>query len=100
MSESATKVHSDSHVPASNTAAGLALFDNRSLFDNRLHHPARSACSSRTQREGTHVKRALTVRDPATRDSLRQAFDDLGYEVIPFKKTEQAVLCACRRTSG
>ena len=42
------------------------------------------------QREN-HVKRALTVRDAASRDSLRKAFDDLGYEVIPFKKTEQAV---------
>jgi methylenetetrahydrofolate reductase (NADPH) len=38
------------------------------------------------------VKRALTVRDDVTRGSLRQAFDDLGYEVIPFKKTEQQVL--------
>jgi methylenetetrahydrofolate reductase (NADPH) len=38
------------------------------------------------------VKRALTVRDDVTRGSLRRAFDDLGYEVIPFKKTEQQVL--------
>ena len=38
------------------------------------------------------MKRALPVRDAATRESLRRAFDDLGYEVIPFKKTEQAVL--------
>jgi methylenetetrahydrofolate reductase (NADPH) len=38
------------------------------------------------------VKRTLTFRDAATRDSLRQAFGGLGYEVIPFKKTEQAVL--------
>jgi methylenetetrahydrofolate reductase (NADPH) len=38
------------------------------------------------------VKRALTVRDAASRGSLRKAFDDLGYEVIPFKKTEQSVL--------
>lgn len=38
------------------------------------------------------MKRALTVRDPASRNSLKKAFVDLGYEVIPFKKTEQAVL--------
>jgi methylenetetrahydrofolate reductase (NADPH) len=38
------------------------------------------------------VKRALTVRDTASRHSLKRAFDDLGYEVIPFKKTEQSVL--------
>ena len=29
MNESVTKVHSDYFVPASNTAAGIALFDNR-----------------------------------------------------------------------
>jgi methylenetetrahydrofolate reductase (NADPH) len=38
------------------------------------------------------VKRTLSVRDSATRESLRKAFDDLGYEVIPFKKTEQQVV--------
>jgi methylenetetrahydrofolate reductase (NADPH) len=38
------------------------------------------------------VKRALTIRDGATRESLRGAINDLGFEVIPFKKTEQAVL--------
>jgi methylenetetrahydrofolate reductase (NADPH) len=38
------------------------------------------------------VKRVLTVRDGATRESLKRAVDDLGFEVIPFKKTEQAVL--------
>ncbi len=38
------------------------------------------------------MKRALSVRDGATRETLRRAFGDLGYEVIPFKKTEQAVL--------
>ena len=38
------------------------------------------------------MKRALTVRDAASRNSLRKAFDDLGYEVMPFKKTEQSVL--------
>jgi methylenetetrahydrofolate reductase (NADPH) len=38
------------------------------------------------------VNRAITVREPAARASLRQVFDSLGYEVIPFKKTEQAVL--------
>lgn len=38
------------------------------------------------------MKRALTVRDTATRASLRRTFEDLGYEVIPFKKTEEQVL--------
>jgi len=38
--------------------------------------------------------RALTVREPATRASMKKVFGDLGYEVIPFKKTEQAVLDA------
>jgi methylenetetrahydrofolate reductase (NADPH) len=38
------------------------------------------------------VKRSLTVRDAATRESLKRAISDLGFEVIPFKKTEQAVL--------
>ena len=38
------------------------------------------------------MKRALNVRDAATRNSLKQSFVDLGYEVIPFKKTEQSVL--------
>jgi len=38
------------------------------------------------------VNRALTVRDPNTRASLRRAFETLGYEVIPFKKTEEQVL--------
>jgi len=36
--------------------------------------------------------RVLVVRDPATRRTLQRVFGDLGYEVIPFKKTEQAVL--------
>ncbi|SFT57528.1 methylenetetrahydrofolate reductase (NADPH) [Geodermatophilus amargosae] len=38
------------------------------------------------------MKRSLAVRDATTRKSLRQAFQGLGYEVIPFKKTEQSVL--------
>lgn len=38
------------------------------------------------------MKRVLTVRDAATRDTLRKAVAGLGYEVIPFKKTEQSVL--------
>jgi protocatechuate 4,5-dioxygenase beta chain len=29
MNDQVTKVHSDYFVPASNTAAGIALFDNR-----------------------------------------------------------------------
>ena len=41
---------------------------------------------------GNHVRRVLTVRDRATRETLRRAVTDLGFEVIPFKKTEQAVL--------
>jgi methylenetetrahydrofolate reductase (NADPH) len=38
------------------------------------------------------VKRSLAVRDETTRSSLRQAFHGLGYEVVPFKKTQQSVL--------
>ena len=38
------------------------------------------------------MNRVLTVRDPASRASLRRAFATMGYEVIPFKKTEAAVL--------
>ncbi|TQN43803.1 methylenetetrahydrofolate reductase (NADPH) [Blastococcus colisei] len=38
------------------------------------------------------MNRAITVREPAARASLKKAFETLGYEVIPFKKTEQAVL--------
>jgi methylenetetrahydrofolate reductase (NADPH) len=38
------------------------------------------------------VNRALTARDSSTRDALRGAFEHLGYEVIPFKKTEEQVL--------
>jgi len=34
MNDRITKVHSDYFVPASNTAAGIAL------FDNRVHQPA------------------------------------------------------------
>ncbi len=41
---------------------------------------------------GETVKRSLAVRDATTRNSLREAFTGLGYEVIPFKKTEQSVL--------
>jgi len=38
------------------------------------------------------VNRALTARDSSTRASLKNAFEHLGYEVIPFKKTEEQVL--------
>ncbi|MFW3169705.1 methylenetetrahydrofolate reductase [Geodermatophilus sp. CPCC 206100] len=38
------------------------------------------------------MKRALTVRDTATRATLKRTFAELGYEVIPFKKTEEQVL--------
>ncbi|WP_104525209.1 methylenetetrahydrofolate reductase [Blastococcus atacamensis] len=38
------------------------------------------------------MNRALTVRDATTRASLRQTFQTLGYEVIPFKKTQEQVL--------
>ena len=38
------------------------------------------------------MNRALTVRDPRTRAVLRQTFETLGYEVIPFKKTQEQVL--------
>lgn len=36
--------------------------------------------------------RAISVREPAERASLRGIFSTLGYEVIPFKKTEESVL--------
>ena len=36
--------------------------------------------------------RAISVREPAERASLRGIFSNLGYEVIPFKKTEESVL--------
>lgn len=36
--------------------------------------------------------RAITVREPETRASMKRVFETLGYEVIPFKKTEQTVL--------
>ena len=38
------------------------------------------------------MNRALTARDSSTRASLKSAFENLGYEVIPFKKTEEQVL--------
>jgi methylenetetrahydrofolate reductase (NADPH) len=38
------------------------------------------------------VIRAINVREPAARASLKKVFGTMGYEVIPFKKTEQAVL--------
>lgn len=36
--------------------------------------------------------RAITVREPAARASMKKVFLTMGYEVIPFKKTEQTVL--------
>lgn len=36
--------------------------------------------------------RAITAREPGARASMKKAFQTMGYEVIPFKKTEQAVL--------
>lgn len=36
--------------------------------------------------------RAINVREPGARASLTKVFRTMGYEVIPFKKTEQAVL--------
>ena len=36
--------------------------------------------------------RAISVREPAERASLRGIFSTLGYEVIPFKKTEESIL--------
>ncbi|MQA34392.1 methylenetetrahydrofolate reductase [Modestobacter roseus] len=38
------------------------------------------------------MSRALSVRDPVFRASLKQVFQAMGYEVIPFKKTEESVL--------
>lgn len=36
--------------------------------------------------------RDIDVRNPKVRPAMRNAFTDLGYEIIPFKKTEQEVL--------
>lgn len=38
------------------------------------------------------MNRSITVRDPAVRASVRRAFETLGYEVIPFKSTEETVV--------
>jgi methylenetetrahydrofolate reductase (NADPH) len=38
------------------------------------------------------VNRAVTARQPEARASLRAVYQTLGYEVIPFRKTEEAVL--------
>jgi methylenetetrahydrofolate reductase (NADPH) len=38
------------------------------------------------------VNLATTVREPVSRATLRRTFNTLGYEVIPFKKTESAVV--------
>lgn len=38
------------------------------------------------------MNRAITVQDPTARASLRRAFETLGFEVIPFKKTEEAIV--------
>ena len=50
-----------------------------------------------TPSEERPVKRSLAVRDTTVRKSLRHAFAGLGYEVIPFKKTEQSVLAEVPR---
>lgn len=41
--------------------------------------------------------RAITVREPGARASMTKVFQTMGYEVIPFKKTEQAVLSCVPR---
>lgn len=38
------------------------------------------------------MNRAITARQPATRAALGAVYQSLGYEVIPFKKTQEAVL--------
>jgi methylenetetrahydrofolate reductase (NADPH) len=38
------------------------------------------------------VNRDITIREPAARASLRPVFQTVGYEVIPFKGTQEAVL--------
>jgi methylenetetrahydrofolate reductase (NADPH) len=38
------------------------------------------------------VEQPITVRDAASNVPLQRAFQRLGYEVIPFKRTEEAVL--------
>jgi methylenetetrahydrofolate reductase (NADPH) len=38
------------------------------------------------------MAKTLTVRDPASRTTLKRVFTTFGYEVIPFKKTEESVL--------
>ncbi|GAA3387958.1 methylenetetrahydrofolate reductase [Cryptosporangium minutisporangium] len=38
------------------------------------------------------MDRTIADRGPAARASLRRAFETLGFEVIPFKRTEEAVL--------
>lgn len=38
------------------------------------------------------MRRSLTVRDATARHALRQAFEELRYEVIPLKKAEESVL--------
>jgi methylenetetrahydrofolate reductase (NADPH) len=38
------------------------------------------------------VIRALTADDSSTRAALKRAFENLGYEVIPLKRTEEQVL--------
>lgn len=38
------------------------------------------------------MKRTITVREPEARASVRRCFQSLAYEVIPFKKSEAAIL--------
>ena len=38
------------------------------------------------------ANRVLSTRDPAVRADLRQVLEHVGFEVIPFKKTREAVL--------
>jgi len=46
------------------------------------------------------VNRAVTLRQPEARAGLRAAYHALGYEVIPFKHTEEAVLAHVPGTCG
>src|SRR5207245_10649067 len=60
----------------------------------RSLHPQQHTLTAHRTESWPGLIRALTDREPATRATMKKVFGDLGYEVIPFKKTEQAVLDA------
>ena len=87
MNEQITKVHSRL-LRAGLEHRGRHRPVRQPVSPSRPEHRLRSAAP----REGNHMNRALTARDSTTRASLKSAFENLGYEVIPFKKTEEQVL--------